>query len=184
MVTLPRLADFDDLLHARPVDAAQTDRRALADEQDRLASLAQAAEMRRDGIHRVERDAGAQLPDVALGLLRFFSRAAHRKELAATPLELLHLLHQLVAIARELEVRQRRQRIHYRDEIVRAELLDERFERPPQRNHDLRRLVDVIVVEEQHEQPHVVACRFDLGVRRDRIWIDSRKSSGGMPSDG
>ena len=49
------------------------------------------------------------------------------KELAAAALELLHALEQLVAIARELDVRQRRQRIHHRDEIVRAELLDERF---------------------------------------------------------
>ena len=165
MVTLPRLADCDDLLHARPVGAAQADRRALADEEDRLAALAQPAQMRGDGVQRVERDAGAQLPDVALRLLRFFRGAAHRKELAAAALELLHALQQLVAIARELEVRQRRQRIHHRDEIVRAELLDERLERPPQRNHDLRRLVDVIVVEEQHEQPHVFARGFDLGVR-------------------
>ena len=68
-----------------------------------------------------------------------------------------------VSVARELDMRQRRERIHDRHEIVRSQFLDERTQRAPQRNHDLRRLVDVVVVEEQDEQPHIVSRGFDRG---------------------
>ena len=61
----------------------------------------------------------------------------------------------------ELDVCQRRERIHHGDQIVGTQLLDERSQSPPERNHDLWRLVDVVVVEKQHEQTHIFACGFD-----------------------
>jgi hypothetical protein len=76
----------------------------------------------------------------------------------------MHLREQLLTIARELHVRERRERLHDSDEIERTELFDKCLERPPQRQHDLRRLLDVVIVEENHEQTDVVACRLRAAV--------------------
>ena len=59
--------------------------------------------------------------------------------------------------ARVLQVVAGRQRLHHRRQIVRPELVDEAGERLAQRQRDLRPLVDVIVVQEDREQPDVVA---------------------------
>ena len=95
------------------------------------------------------------------------------------PSNFVDALEHRVSVARELDVRQRRQRIDHRHEIVRPQLLDERAQRASQRNHDLRRLVDVVVVEKQHEQPDIVSRR--LRTRRARAIesaIDSLRSFG------
>jgi hypothetical protein len=63
-------------------------------------------------------------------------------------------------------VRERGQRVDNGDQIERSEFLDKRLQRTAQRNHHLRRLVDVVVVEEQHEQAHIVAGGLHGGVFR------------------
>ena len=62
---------------------------------------------------------------------------------------------------RVLQVVQRRQRLHQRHQVVRPELVDELRQRVAQRQCDLRPLVDVIVVQEDRKQPHVLARGFE-----------------------
>ena len=97
----------DDVLHTRPIDAAKADRRTLTDEEDGLTPFTQPAQVRRDGIHGIERHASTQLPNVALRLLHLFGGASDRKQLATTALDLGNSLEHGVPVARELDVRER-----------------------------------------------------------------------------
>ena len=140
-------------------------RRPLTDEQHGFAALAQAAEMRGDGLERRQRHGGAQLEHVPLRQLRFLHGAPHREQLAAAPFERADPLEQVGLVAREAQSVERRQRVHDDHQVGGLQLIDEALERLPQRDGDRRVLVDVVVVQEDREEPHVFLRRFDRRLR-------------------
>jgi hypothetical protein len=67
-------------------------------------------------------------------------------------------------VPRERQTVKRRQRVHDDDEIGGLQPVHEGFERSLQPQGDRRVRVDVVVVEEEREQSHVLARRFDQPV--------------------
>jgi hypothetical protein len=66
-------------------------------------------------------------------------------------------------IARQQQIRYRHQGIHDADHVGRAQLLlDESLQAWPHR-HRIR-LPHVIVVQEEHKDPHIISCGFELFV--------------------
>jgi hypothetical protein len=137
---------------------------SLAEEQDRLAALAQAAELRGQGAERVEGDAAAQFHPVALRQLCFLDHALDGKGLATAAFEVADAREQFGFRPRVLQVAQALERLHHDHEVVGPEQVDEAGNGLAQRQRDLRPLVDVVVVQEDAEQPDIVSRRFLDGV--------------------
>src|SRR3989442_2102123 len=85
---------------------------------------------------------------------------------AAASFELTHPPAKILLRSGEPQVAERRERVHHRDEIVGGELPDEILERAAHPKRDIRLLVDVIVVEENREDPHIITRRLECRVLR------------------
>ena len=148
------------LLQQGVVGTAGPHGRPLAEEQDRLAAFAQAAELGSKRAERGQGNAGAQFHPVALGQLQFFNRALDRERLVATPLEGADTVEQIRLRPGVCQVAQAFERFHDHGQVVRTELFDEATDRFTEWQCDLGSLVDVVVVQEDAEQPHVFARGF------------------------
>ena len=136
----------------------------FADQDDRLAPLAQAAQPDRQRPQRRHRHLIADLFDrrgriVGVLLLELVTRLV----VELTSFEVLYRLDNRRVVARQREVRHRQQRIHDADEVPRGDLLlDELHERAFDAHAGAA--PDVIVVQEDREDAHVGPCRFALFV--------------------
>ena len=155
---------FHGLAIAVFVGAARRQRRALAEKENGLASFAQPAHLRGQCLQCGQGHAGAQLLPVALRQLRLLERALDGEHFSAAAFKGADALEQLVFGAGVLQVVQRRERLHQRHQVVRAQLLDEFRQRLAQRQRDVGPLVDVVIVQEDRKQPHVLARGLEDGV--------------------
>ncbi len=151
----------DGIVQLRRERAGET----LADENDRLPPFAQSPQFDRGALQRAHRDVVPNLLDgrggiVGVLLLEHVARLV--VELPAQ--EVLDGADERPSIPREVKLGDRSERIHQRDHVQRGELIldefDDRFS-----DRQVIAPLDVVVVEEQHEQPHVGTRRFALLVR-------------------
>ena len=156
----------DDDVAQRACDrssASAQHRRALAHIEDRLAAFAQAAQVHGERLERRQAHLRANAGEVAAAQphVRLLDRAARRHEASEPALHLVHALEQRVSVARQAEVGNRRQRSHHREQVERAHLgLDEVDQVTPQAGVGDRAELQVVVVEKDHQQPHVLAGRL------------------------
>jgi hypothetical protein len=135
---------------------------ALAHVDNRLAALAKRAQSRGQSLQRAHDDVVADALDLVgriprVVLLDDVSRCV--VELAAV--EGVDRVGDLLVIAGQLQIRHRHQRIHDADHVGRAQLLlNEPDQRRPYRHRV--RFPHVIVVHEEHENPHIVTCGLEL----------------------
>ena len=148
---------------ASQVGASAQHRRALAHVENRLAPLAQAAQMHRERLERREAHLRANAGEVAgpQPHVRLLDRASRRDEASEPALHMVHALEQRVSVACQSEIGNRSQRPHHREQVERTHLgLDEVDQVTPQPGVGDRAELQMVVVEKDHQQAHVVACRL------------------------
>jgi hypothetical protein len=155
-VTVRLLRDLAQLLGIRE----PAWRKAFADEDDRLAPLAHRSKPNRE---RFQRIANHRVPNRLRGThlvhVRLFGRVTGRV-VTSPPLEALDGIQDCIVIVREDQISHRRQRMHHRDQIVRAEFTDEGRQRL---THETRSLgADLVVGQKDRKDPDIVAARFAL----------------------
>ena len=135
---------------------------ALADQEDRLAPLADRSHVDRQAGQRREAhlvadplDRGRRVERVAL--LELVARPV----VVLAPLESLDGAHGRLVVAREQQVADRRQRIHERHHVVGRQLLGDEVGQVRSGGHRAAP-AHVVVVEEDRDEPHVVARRLQL----------------------
>jgi hypothetical protein len=135
---------------------------ALADEDHALAPLAEPPEVHDESFQRGQAHGVPNLLHRLRGVVRvlLFERVA-RAVVVLASLELLDGSRDGVVVAAQLHVVDRHERVHDRDQVVRPELrLEELLER--RANAHAAAPPDVIVVQEDDEDAHVLACRLGL----------------------
>ena len=178
------LARIDRLRGVRAIHLRRQQRgKPLADEDDRLTPFAQRAEPDRQRLQRAHDDVVAD----ALDVLRRQPRVVllvdiARRVVVLAPFEPLDGADDRRMVVGEQQIADRRQRVHDRDQIVRPQLrLDELHDRIP--DGHARRPPDVIVIQQECINAHVVAPRLGLfvlpipddtrrGVARPRYAVD------------
>jgi hypothetical protein len=137
----------------------------FADENDGLAPLPQRAEVHDRAFQSGRRHLGADALDVlSVAEMRLFDGAAGRNVEAAAAAQVVDLVGQLAAIAGEAQRADRRELIHQRHEIRRAERFEHEVRELLARAHRAAELIDVVLVPENHEHPHVVSRGFGGGM--------------------
>ncbi len=152
----------DGVVQLRRQRAGET----FADEDDRLPPFAQSAQLDRRALQRAHRDIVPNLLDGRGGIVGvLLLEHVARLVVELPPQEVLDGADERRPIPREVKLGDRRERIHQRDHVERGQLiLDEVDDRLSDRQ--VVAALDVVVVEEQHEQPHVGTRRFALLVRK------------------
>ena len=139
----------------------------FADDDQRLAPFAQRGEVHRAGFDGRHGDLGADALDVAhVHDVRVLDTAARRIVDASPADELADLLGQVPPVAREADGLDRQQRIHDRDQIGRAERVEDDAREILARAKRADERADVVLVPENQEDAHVVTRRFRRRVSR------------------
>ena len=149
---------------------------AVADEHERLAPLLDAAEVGREPLERARADLPADRLDVPWPPQVLLLHRPRRRVVAAASLELADRLQHRLAVAREVDIGHRVERIVDGDEIGRRQLAHEREQRLDDR--ELLHPLYVVVVEKDRVEADVVTGRFALFVvvgtdgRQSRVAVD------------
>jgi hypothetical protein len=135
---------------------------ALAHEDDRLAPLAQRSHPRDQRAERRHRDLVPDALDHRRRVVRvLLLELVARRVVVLAPVELLDGTRNRFVVARHPHVAEGRQRVHDADHVrgseLRADEADERLAREHRRAPS-----HVVIVQEDREQPHVVALRLRL----------------------
>ena len=137
---------------------------SLADPYHRLAALAKTSHPDGGSLERAHGDliADALHRDGRIKGVLLLERVA-RAVIELASLEALDRPHQRALVAREPNVRDRRQRVHQRDHVRRTQLILDEVEERLAHPHRIA-AADVIVVEQDDEQTDVRPCRLALFV--------------------
>jgi hypothetical protein len=164
----------------RSAAASTTHADTLSDDDERLAPLADRAEVRRRSPDGRDRHLIAQDLDLRELLNRlqvlFFHGASRREVFAAASLQGVHVIGKGPAVPSELDCAQRRELIHDGDEIGRPEGVEHDARQRFATTIRGRERLDVVLVPEDQERAHVVARRFGgsvlLAADRQRPIVD------------
>lgn len=144
---------------------------SLRHHDDVLAALADGAEVHGGRLDRGDRHLVPQALDVAHGRQVCLLGAVARRHVDAAPtLQLPRLLGKLAPVAREFDRIERRHRLHEGHEVGWPERRQHEVRQRLARSQRARHLVDVVLVPEDQEHPHVVALRLlaRVAARSDR----------------